>query len=123
MPGGAGPLPGLFDRERVLQVLGNLITNAAKFSSSGTTIIVDAEIHDGMIRFSVADQGQGIAADKLEAVFERFWQAGKSDRRGLGLGLYISRCIVVAQGGTIWATSELGTGSTFWFTIPLQLAA
>ncbi len=54
----------------------------------------------------------------LEAVFERFWQVGKNDRRGVGLGLYISRCVVEAHGGKIWADSNLGEGSTFYFTVP-----
>jgi signal transduction histidine kinase len=66
----------------------------------------------------VHDTGVGIPADKLEAIFERFWQIGKNDRRGLGLGLYISKCLVEAHGGRIWAESELGAGSTFYFTIP-----
>jgi signal transduction histidine kinase len=117
---GADSLVGVFDRERVLQVLGNLITNAAKFSDRGASITVSAEAVDRLIRFSVTDEGEGIPEGKLEAVFERFWQAGKSDRRGLGLGLYISRCIVEAHGGTIWATSKEGAGSTFFFTMPLQ---
>jgi len=115
----AETLVGMIDRERVLQVLGNLITNAAKFSPRDTTINVSADIADGMIRFAVADTGPGIAEAKLEAVFERFWQAGKSDRRGLGLGLYISRCIVDAHGGAIWATSKEGVGSTFFFTVAI----
>ena len=118
---GAGSFAGMFDRERVLQVLGNLITNAAKFSARGTAIAVSAELVDGWIRFAVTDQGQGIPDDKLDAVFERFWQAGKSDRRGLGLGLYISRCIVEAHRGTIWATSQPNAGSTFCFTVPASV--
>ena len=117
---GAGSLVGVFDRERVLQVLGNLITNAAKFSTRGTSITVTAEVVGELVRFSVADEGQGIPQGKLDAVFERFWQAGKADRRGLGLGLYISRCIVEAHGGTIWATSKEDAGSTFFFTVARQ---
>ena len=54
----------------------------------------------------------------LELVFERFWQVGKDDRRGLGLGLYISKCIVEAHGGTIWAESTMGEGSRLYFTLP-----
>lgn len=106
------------DSERILQVLGNLITNAVKFSSRGAAIVIGVEEHRGEARFSIKDQGVGIPADKLEAVFERFWQIGKNDRRGLGLGLYISKCLVAAHGGQIWAESELGAGSTFYFTVP-----
>ncbi len=113
-----GPVPARFDGERVLQVLGNLIVNAVKFSPSGATIGVGVERVGAHARFSVTDTGPGIPADKLEAIFERFWQVGVGDRRGLGLGLYISRCLVEAHGGTIWADSALGAGSAFFFTVP-----
>src|SRR4029079_7705622 len=72
---------------------------------------------DGL-EFTVRDSGRGIAADDIDRVFERFSQAGQADRRGLGLGLYIARCIVEAHGGRIWADSEPGKGSAFTFTIP-----
>jgi signal transduction histidine kinase len=68
--------------------------------------------------FSVTDNGPGIPEGLLEAVFERFWQAGQNDQRGLGLGLYIARGIVEAHGGRIWAESRVGEGSTFHFTLP-----
>ncbi|MDB4936361.1 MAG: hypothetical protein JWP87_3333 [Labilithrix sp.] len=111
-------LPVRVDHERILQVLGNLITNAVKFSERGATIVLDVERVDGAVRFSVKDAGVGIPADKLKLIFERFWQVGGNDRRGLGLGLYISRCLVHAHGGKIWAESEEGAGSTFFFTVP-----
>ena len=114
-------LPALFDRERILQVLANLIANALKFTSSGGVVTVRADRVGDELRVSVLDTGTGIAVDKLEEVFERFWQVGKNDRRGLGLGLYISRSIVDAHGGRIWAESTLGIGSAFHFTIPLTL--
>jgi signal transduction histidine kinase len=113
-----GPVPALADSERIAQVLGNLITNAVKFSPRDTTIVVGVDDVGGEARFSVADQGVGIPEDKLQAIFERFWQVGTNDRRGLGLGLYISKCLVQAHGGTIWAESTLGVGTTFYFTIP-----
>jgi hypothetical protein len=72
---------------------------------------------DGL-RVSVTDNGSGIPGDMLEAVFERFWQVNKNDRRGAGLGLYISRCIVEAHGGKIWADSNPSEGSRFHFTLP-----
>lgn len=113
-----GPLPSTLDSQRILQVLGNLITNAVKFSHSASRIEIGVEHAGTDTRFFVKDTGVGIPKDKLEAVFERFWQIGKNDRRGLGLGLYISKCLVEAHGGRIWAESELGAGSTFFFTVP-----
>ena len=73
------------------------------------------------IRFAVSDTGVGIPADKLEAVFVRFLQVAKNDRRGVGLGLYISKCIVQGHGGRIWAESSIGQGSTFCFTLPIHV--
>ena len=70
------------------------------------------------LRFFVSDTGAGISVDLLESIFERFWQVGKDDRRGLGLGLYISRCIVEAHGVQIWAESTLGSGTRVCFTLP-----
>jgi signal transduction histidine kinase len=114
-------VPVVFDRERMLQVLANLITNAIKFTARGGVVTVRGEDAEEELRVSVLDTGTGIPADILEMVFERFWQVGKNDRRGLGLGLYISRSIVDAHGGRIWAESTLGIGSAFHFTIPLTL--
>jgi signal transduction histidine kinase len=113
----APAVPTLGDEHRILQVLGNLITNAVKFSAAGATIEVGVESAGDDARFWVRDTGAGIAHDKQELIFERFWQAGE-DRRGLGLGLYICRCLVEAHGGRIGVESEPGAGSTFWFTIP-----
>ena len=107
-----------FDRERMLQVLANLITNALKFTPRGGKIVVRGRRLSDAIGLSVCDTGCGIAPDTLETVFERFWQVGKNDRRGLGLGLYISRCIVEAHGGRIWVESQPGAGSEFHLTIP-----
>jgi signal transduction histidine kinase len=113
-----GPLAAKFDNERVLQVLGNLITNAVKFSARGGKVLVEVAEVGGEARFSVKDDGVGIPEDKLEAVFERFCQVGPNVHNGLGLGLYISKCLVQAHGGRIWAESTLGAGSTFFFTVP-----
>jgi len=107
-----------FDHDRIMQVLANLLTNAIKFSSEGGKISIRVEPAEGKALCCVGDSGPGIPGDMLELIFERFWQAGKDDRRGLGLGLYISRCIVEAHGGTIWAESELGEGSRLYFTLP-----
>ena len=113
------PLTGAaFDPARVLQVLTNLLTNAIKFSPAGGRIVVRASRVGKDIHVSVSDQGIGIPADNIEAVFERFRQVRQNDRRGVGLGLYISKCIVQGHGGRIWADSRLGGGSTFGFTLP-----
>ncbi|WP_437923814.1 HAMP domain-containing sensor histidine kinase [Sorangium sp. So ce291] len=112
------PLSTDFDQERVLQVLSNLLMNSIKFTAPGGTIRVRGERADGELLVSVSDTGPGIPVDMLELVFERFWQVGKKDRRGLGLGLYICKSIVEAHGGRIWVESRMGEGSTFFFTIP-----
>ena len=116
----AGPLLAEFDHGRLLQVFANLIANAVKFTPSGGKITVRVEQGRGVVRFSVDDTGVGIPATMLESVFERFWQAGADDRRGQGLGLYISKCIVEAHRGRIWAESEPGKGTRLLFTIPIS---
>jgi signal transduction histidine kinase len=107
-----------FDHERILQVLANLLSNAIKFTPAGGSISLLVEPVGQDVRFSVTDTGPGVPSHQLEAVFERFWQARREDRRGLGLGLYISRGIIEAHGGRIWAESQPGKGSTFSFTLP-----
>ena len=103
----------------MLQVFANLLSNALKFTPRGGTIVIRAAPDDGALRFSVEDDGAGIGEAAQEAVFERFWQGRSADRRGTGLGLYVSRKLVEAHGGRIWVESTLGQGSTFHFTIPL----
>jgi len=115
---GPASLFASFDAARVLQVLINLISNAIKFTSPNGSVVVRLESDTDALRFSVRDTGAGIPQDKAEVIFERFHQLNKSDRRGVGLGLYISRCIVEGHGGRIWAQSTLGEGSTFSFTLP-----
>ena len=104
----------------MLQVLANTIANAIKFTSPGGGIRVRGTCAGGELHVSISDTGSGIPGDMLEAIFQRFWQVGKDDRKGVGLGLYISRCIVEAHGGKIWAESKLGEGSTLFFTLPGQ---
>jgi signal transduction histidine kinase len=114
----ARSLAGTFDADRILQVLANLIGNSIKFTPSGGAIRIGGERAGDDIQLSVRDTGPGIPEAQLEAVFERFWQIGRNDRRGLGLGLYIAKSIVEAHGGRIWAESTLGEGSTFRLTLP-----
>jgi signal transduction histidine kinase len=110
--------PVLVDRDRFLQVLGNLVGNAVRFTSSGGSVEVRAETRRGAVCFSVRDTGSGIAPKDLPHVFDRFWQARRTARGGTGLGLSIAKGIVEAHGGRIWAESVLGEGSTFSFTLP-----
>jgi signal transduction histidine kinase len=113
------PLPEVpFDAARVLQVLGNLVSNALKFTPRGGEVVLRVEQADDALRFSVSDTGPGIPPDKLEEIFDRYLQVRPDDRRGVGLGLYISRCIVLGHGGRIWAESRAGGGSTVCFTLP-----
>lgn len=115
---GSGSLLAEFDRERVLQVLANLVSNAIKFSREGETVSIRIEPIGREIRFTVTDTGAGIPAEKVTAIFERYWQVASYDRRGLGLGLYISKRIVEAHGGRIWVESAVSQGSRFFFTLP-----
>jgi signal transduction histidine kinase len=116
------PLVVELDHGRILQVLANLVSNAVRFTPSEGTIVVAVDAIDNEARFSVSDTGAGIPGEQLEPVFERFRQLSR-DRRGLGLGLHISKCIVESHGGRIWAQSEVGAGSTFQFTIPKSAAS
>lgn len=114
-----GALPPLWaDRDRLLQALENLVGNAIKFTPRGGRITVDAAARDGEVVFRVADTGEGIAAEHLPRVFDRFWQGRRADRRGAGLGLAICKAVVEAHGGRIWAESEPCAGATFSFAIP-----
>ncbi|HYH79019.1 MAG TPA: HAMP domain-containing sensor histidine kinase, partial [Longimicrobium sp.] len=113
----------LADRARLLQVLGNLLGNAVKFTPDGGTVTVGAAPSGDGVGFWVADTGPGIDPAHLPRLFDRFWQAKRGDRAGLGLGLAIAKGIVDAHGGRIWAESIPGQGSTFYFTLPLVAAA
>ena len=119
----AAPLIAAFDHQRILQVLANLISNSLKFTPQGGQITIGAEREAGSVRIFVRDTGCGIPDHALERIFERFSQVDKNDRRGLGLGLYISRCIVEAHGGRIRAESRPGEGSKIGFTLPAHSPA
>lgn len=111
------------DRIRIQQVLSNLVGNALKFTPKGGCITISVAAAGNDVRFCVRDTGQGIPADQLPHIFGRFWQARRTDRRGLGLGLSIAKGIVEAHGGTIWVESQPGSGSSFLFTIPCDLTS
>jgi signal transduction histidine kinase len=113
-------LPAVWaDRERLHQVLGNLVGNAVKFTPAEGRIRVSAVREGDEVRVAVEDTGPGIPAEHLENVFDRFWQARSTRRAGAGLGLAIARGVVEAHGGRIWATSQVGRGTTFEFTLPV----
>jgi PAS domain S-box-containing protein len=110
------------DRDRIVQVLSNIVGNAIKFTPRGGHVRVAAESWCGLVRFSVTDDGPGIAAEQLPRVFDRYWHlAQRESRHGAGLGLYIAKGIVENHGGRIWVESRLGQGSTFFFTVPASM--
>ena len=111
-------LPVVADAARIQQVLSNLVGNAVKFTPRDGRVTVCAEQIDGGVKFGVIDNGPGIPPDQVPHIFGRFWQAMPSDRRGIGLGLAIAKGIVEAHGGMIWVESQVGLGSTFYFTLP-----
>jgi len=115
------PIRVTADHDRVLQILSNLIGNAIKFSPHEGHITVGARVDTSEIVFWVADKGPGISKEDQSHLFERYWQAEgpKKKQAGTGLGLYIAKKMVQAHGGRIWASSETGKGSTFYFTLPI----
>ncbi len=123
------PLPDVTvtgDEDRLLQVITNLMSNAAKFSPAGGAITVSATVRDGSVRVAVADRGPGVPEAFRGRIFEKFAQADGSDTRrkgGTGLGLSISRTIVEKLGGTMDYESTPGQGATFYFDLPLRRGA
>ncbi len=113
------------DPDRIAQVLRNLLVNALRHTPAGGSLSVSARALEGEVEIAVADTGEGIAAEDLRHVFDRFWKLDTSRTRddrwgnGSGLGLSIAKSLVEAHGGRIWAESELGVGSTFRFRLPL----
>ncbi len=107
------------DRARVLQVIGNLVGNAIKFTKEGGEIRIAARPAGDAVCFSVSDTGSGIPDRQLSRVFDRYWKGREGTREGTGLGLFIAKGIVEAHGGTIWVESKVGVGSTFYFALPV----
>jgi len=113
------------DPDRVCQVLRNLLVNALRHTPEGGSVPVTASAREGKVEIAVSDTGEGIAAEDLPHVFERFWRADPSRARddrlagGTGLGLSVAQSLVEAQGGRIWAESTPGEGTVFRFTLPL----
>jgi signal transduction histidine kinase len=106
------------DRDRVLQVLSNLLGNALKFTPKGGIVRILATQEGSNVRFEVRDTGRGIPAEEGDKIFSRFWRSDPKKRQGLGLGLYIAKGLIQAQGGWLWYQSEEGAGTSFFFTLP-----
>jgi signal transduction histidine kinase len=118
--------PVMADPRRARQILRNLVENAIKYSPQGGPITISARTEAGSVQTSVSDQGIGIESQQLDSIFDRFYQVDSASTRkvgGSGLGLSICRAIVEAHGGAIWVESQLGSGSTFYFTFPLTLSS
>lgn len=110
------------DKERLQQVIVNLLSNAVKYSPGAEVVYVNVISENGLIKVSVKDNGIGISKDNLEKVFERYYRVEGQDIhvQGLGIGLFISMDIIQRHHGRLWAESEPGKGSTFYFTLPLN---
>ncbi len=113
----AGVAPVLGDRDRLLQVLSNLLSNALRFCEVGSTVRLRATNVGDRVQVSVKDSGRGIPPQDLPHVFDRFWQGNRTAEGGAGLGLAICQAIVEAHGGKIWAASTVGRGTTVYFEI------
>ena len=119
--GNNGPMLSLIDTKRITQVLGNLISNAVKFSPSNEVVTVSVSEVDGWVRVAVKDNGCGVPEKDRKIIFEAFSQGDSSDTRsygGTGLGLTISQAIVEKHGGQIHLAQNDDTGSTFYFDLP-----
>lgn len=118
-----GNLPSVWaDRDRIEEVLTNLLENAFKYSDPDTEIWVRADTHDDEMVIAVSDRGKGIDPEDLQRIFDKFYRVERGDARktyGYGLGLYISIKLVEAMGGRLWAESQVEQGSTFYFSLPL----
>jgi len=109
------------DKVCIYEVMSNLIDNAIKYTHTDENIKISSYVKDGQIETTVTDKGVGIPIDSMDHLFDKFYRAhqNKNSIGGTGLGLYLSRAIIVAHGGNIWVRSKEGEGSTFGFTLPI----
>lgn len=116
----AGPLDGLWDADRLTQVIRNLLSNAIKYSPCGGRVLVKIEESEKAVAVSIADHGLGIAPDAVPKLFDRFYRAPGTagSVRGMGVGLHVCKQLVEAHGGTISVASEPGWGTTITFRLP-----
>jgi PAS domain S-box-containing protein len=115
----AAPVAILCDRDRILQIIANLVGNALKSAAPGDAVRLSTRVAGRDVEFSVADTGPGIAAANQKRLFERYWRSPDAGYKGTGLGLAIARGLVEAHHGRLWVESQLGHGATFSFTVPL----
>lgn len=111
------------DRDKISSVISNLISNAVKYSPKGRLINIRCKLNDHMIVISVKDEGMGIKPEDLTHIFDRYYRVETNNTRhisGFGIGLYLSAEIIQRHGGDIWAESELDTGTTFYFSLPIE---
>jgi signal transduction histidine kinase len=122
-----GALPAIMiDPVKVEQVLNNLISNAVKFSHPGSSVEICLTLHAEEVVVSVMDEGLGIPSEELNRLFKWFGRTsvkGTEGERSTGLGLAIARRIVAGHEGRIWVDSEVGHGSTFFFSLPIELGS
>jgi signal transduction histidine kinase len=110
------------DRDKIGSVISNFISNAIKYSPKGKYIDVSCIVKDGEVILSVKDDGMGIKPEDLDKIFDRYYRVETNHTRhisGFGIGLYLSSEIIERHGGKVWAKSESGKGSTFYFSLPL----
>jgi signal transduction histidine kinase len=120
-PSGLPPMRG--HDEELQQAMENLLSNAIKYSPDGGTVTLAARIENGVAVLSVKDDGNGIPAEDLDEIFDRFFRIDTSDKKRMGatgLGLPLVKAIAKAHGGRVWVKSSLGHGSTFFLTIPIE---
>lgn len=117
------PVTAQVDRVRVGQVLGNLLSNALKFTPAGGLVRVELHPAGDWAVLRLADSGPGIPADELPHVFDRFWRGRSGRAAGSGIGLTVVRELVAAHGGTVEAASQPGHGATFTVRLPVQATA
>jgi two-component system phosphate regulon sensor histidine kinase PhoR len=112
------------DREKVRQILANLVDNAVKFSPEGGTVTVAARKTADAVQVRVVDQGSGVPAGEEERIFRKFYRADPAgaDAGGTGVGLFIARGLATAMGGRVWVDSELSSGTSFVFELPTGAA-
>ena len=111
------------DREKMHSVISNLVSNAVKYSSMGSSVYIECWLADQQLTVSVKDEGMGINPLDAEKIFDRFYRVDNHETQyisGFGIGLYLSAEIIRHHGGRIWLESKQGSGSTFYFSIPLK---